>query len=137
MNLFLDAINDMVKNGKKEGAKNMKLLTTKKLMRDSYDRIISIGYGDAQNLLHYKTPFAYSQRACDYYDVDGVLISTGYRPLNEKNIRRDNVLLCDYNQQARLIRLDNDLSFTEKISLIDELLDSYIQQVTINKEDLK
>jgi len=92
-------------------------------------------------LLHYKNPFAYSRRvegwACDYYDVDGVLISTGYSPLNEKNMRRDNVLLCDYNQQAKLIRLDNDLSFTEKISLIDELLDSYIQQVTINKEDLK
>jgi len=130
MNLFLDAINDMVK---KEGAKNMKLLTTKKLMRDSYNRIISIGYGDAQYLLHYKIPFAYSRRvegwACDYYDVDGVLISTGYSPLNEKNMRRDNVLLCDYNQQARIILLDNDLSLAEKRSLIDDLLDSYIHQV--------
>ena len=64
----------------------MKCKTTAKAIRENYgSRILSIGYCQAQALLRYETPFAYSAGVygwnCDYYDIDGVCISTGCRPI--------------------------------------------------------
>lgn len=66
----------------------MKCKTTAKAIRENYgSRILSIGYCAAQSLLRYETPFAYSAGVygwnCDYYDIDGVCISTGYRPIGK------------------------------------------------------
>ena len=66
----------------------MKCKTTAKAIRAKYgSRILSIGYCAAQYLLRYETPFAYSAGVygwnCDYYDIDGVCISTGYRPVGK------------------------------------------------------
>ena len=66
----------------------MKCKTTAKAIRENYgSRILSIGYCDAQALLRYETPFAYSSGVygwnCDYYDIDGVCISTGYLPIGK------------------------------------------------------
>ena len=59
----------------------MKLRATKKEMREGYDKVLRIGYCNAQNLLWGEEPFAYSTGrygwCCDYYDIGGVLISTG------------------------------------------------------------
>lgn len=81
-----------------------KIKATKKEMRQNY-RILSIGYCDAQYLLNYKSPVAYSTRAegwaCDYYDVDGVIISTGYDPLNDKNAKCNYKVLREYEKKAQ------------------------------------
>ena len=66
----------------------MKYKTTAKAIRENYgSRILSIDYCAAQELLRYETPFAYSAGVygwnCDYYDIDGVCISTGCRPIGK------------------------------------------------------
>ncbi len=83
----------------------MKLRASKKELREGYYRIISIGYCDAQRLLNYEKAFAYSAGvygwACDYYDIDGVLISTGYSPLSNKNVKKyDYNILREYEATA-------------------------------------
>lgn len=83
----------------------MKLPATKKIMKENFSKIISIGYCDAQYLLSEEVPVAYSRGlygwACDYYDIDRVLISTGYRPLKNKNINANYPLICEYEQIAK------------------------------------
>ena len=72
---------------------NVKLRATKREMREGYDKVLRIGYCNAQNLLWGEEPFAYSAGrygwCCDYYDIHGVLISTGYSPIESKGMRSD------------------------------------------------
>lgn len=81
-----------------------KIKATKKEMRQNY-RILSIGYCDAQYLLNYQSPIAYSCGQdgwhCDYYDVDGVIISTGYDTLKDKNAKCDYKVLREYEKKAQ------------------------------------
>lgn len=83
----------------------MKLKTTKRIVKEGYCRILSIGYCDAQYLLKYKQAFGYSAGvygwACDYYDIDGVCISTGYSPLSNRNMKDDYKLVREYEDKAR------------------------------------
>lgn len=62
----------------------MKFRTTKKAMREYAHVLISIPYCDAWHLLRGIEPFAYNSGVygwnCDYYETDGVIICTGYRP---------------------------------------------------------
>lgn len=82
----------------------MKLKATKSDVRKYYHRILSIGYCAAQNLLNYEKPFGYSAGvygwACDYYDIDGVCISTGYSPLATSNMKKDYKIILDYNKKS-------------------------------------
>ena len=109
----------------------MKFKVTKKEMKDGYNTIISIGYCNAQNLLRYKNPIAYSAGvygwACDYYDVDGVLISTGYAPIGQ---RPDYNIIRKYNNQAEKINHNYNLSYEEQENQVNELLNEFIQEVT-------
>jgi hypothetical protein len=81
----------------------MKLQATKKEIKNGYYRVLAIGYCDAQNLLRYENAFAYSAGVygwgCDYYDIDGVCISTGYRTINQ-NMRSDYKVIRDYEARA-------------------------------------
>lgn len=81
-----------------------KIKTTKKEMNENY-RILSIGYCNAQYLLAYEAPVAYSAGvygwACDYYNIDGVIISTGYSPLKNKNMKDDYKLIREYENRAK------------------------------------
>ena len=65
----------------------MKCRVTAREVRNNYRNIVSIGYYQAQYLLRYEIPFAYSAGVygwnCDYYDIDGVCISTGCRPIGK------------------------------------------------------
>lgn len=67
-----------------------KIKTTKREMKNNY-RILSFGYCDVQSLLAYESPVAYSAGvygwSCDYYDIDGVIICTGYSPITTKNMK--------------------------------------------------
>lgn len=111
----------------------MKLKTTKKEIRGGFYRILSIGYCDAQYLLKYKNPFGYSAGvygwACDYYDIDGVCISTGYSPLTDKNMIHDYNLVREYENKARDI-CKGDLEYEDKKIKVNELLVELIDKLT-------
>ena len=111
----------------------MKLQATKKQMR-GYNRIISIGYCDAESLLQYQNPFAYSAGingwACDYYEVNGVLISTGYSPLSSKNTVENNYkLIREYNDKARQIVYGN-ADYEVKKEQVNSLLSEMVAELS-------
>ena len=114
----------------------MKFKTTKKEMKQNYHRIIGIGYCDAYYLLRYEEPIAYSAGvygwACDYYDIDGVLISTGYSHLDNKNTYADYEIIKEYNNKAREIE-NNNQNYDTRKEQINELLSEFITK-TIIKE---
>ena len=110
----------------------MKYLTTKKAMRENYSQIIGIGYCNAQHLLNWETPIAYSAGesgwACDYYVVDGVLISTGYQPIKTKNARSDYEFIHAYDTKAQsFFRLEDS---EERATKARELLQEFVLQAT-------
>ena len=109
----------------------MKFKVTRKEMKENYDAIISVGYCKAQNLLRYQDPIAYSAGvngwACDYYDVGGVLISTGYAPIGESP---DYDVLRKYESQAEKIGYDYNLSYGERRRQINNLLNEFTAEVT-------
>ena len=112
----------------------MKFKVSKKEMNRNYHQIISIGYCRAYWLLKYKEPIAYSTRAegwaCDYYDIDGVLISTGCAPLSSKNTYSNYDIVHRYNEQAQKIACDYTLSFEERAERVNALLKEYVKEVT-------
>lgn len=83
----------------------MKLKATKKEIKEGYYKIIGVGYCEAQHLLNYRSPFAYSAGyygwSCDYYDVDGVCISTGYNYIDNKHTKADYELIRKYDDLAQ------------------------------------
>jgi len=102
----------------------MKLKTTRKEM-EQYHRIARIGYCEAQHLLKYRSPFAYSCGVYgwngDYYEVDGVLIATGYRSLpNSKNTN------CDYS----IVRKFDNLAIGKSAEEVEQLLKEFIEEIT-------
>jgi predicted GNAT superfamily acetyltransferase len=81
-----------------------KIKATKKEMRQNY-RIASIGYCDAQYLLNYQSPIAYSEGNdgwhCDYYYVDNVVVCTGYQTIPNKNTNCTYDLVHKYDKLAQ------------------------------------
>ena len=98
-----------------------KIKTTKREMRDNY-QILGIGYCDMQSLLAFQAPVAYSAGvygwACDYYDINGVIISTGYAPLVTKNMKHDYNLVKQYEETARVVNTREETN-----ALLFELLE--------------
>lgn len=110
-----------------------KYRTTKKaIMKEYYNYIIGTGYCNLQYLLRYHEPFAYSTRvegwACDYYEIDGVLISTGYSPIDSKRTKASYDMIHNYNESARKIANNYELIETEKKEQIDCLLSTFINE---------
>ena len=109
----------------------VKLKATKKEMREGYYYILSVGYCSMQSLLREQRPFAYSTRAegwaCDYYDIDGVLISEGYAPLASKNMKKDYEVIKEYENKALKIDelcLPREERKAKKTALLKEMLNS-------------
>ena len=107
----------------------IKLKATKKEMREHYYYILSVGYCSMQSLLNEQRPLAYSTRAegwaCDYYEVDDVLISTGYAPLNDKNIIKDYSFIMECENKALKIDelcLPREERKAKKETLLKELV---------------
>ena len=111
----------------------MKFKATKKDMKDNHSRIVKVGYCDAQFLLKYEEPIAYSTRsegwACDYYDVDHVLISTGYAPIESRNTHGTHDMVRNYDKQAEAIACNYTLRWEEQRKQIRELLTRFISEV--------
>lgn len=100
--------------------------------------VLKVGYCKLQYLLSYKDPFAYSSGvygwACDYYDVggydiDNVIISTGYDPLG-RPIKSS--ILEHYNDQALKVLNNVNLEHKEKTKLLDNLLKDFISDPLVN-----
>lgn len=108
----------------------MKLKTTNKQIRDRFDKVISIGYCDAQYLLEYKKPFAYTSGIYGwnayFYEVDNVCISTGYRSIGYKV---DYTLLRELEKQAQKICLDYELNRETKEKQLNVLIKTLINSV--------
>lgn len=108
----------------------MKIETTKKAIRNGSRTLLSIGYCEAQNLLYYKNPFAYSHGvdgwSCDYYHVGNVIVSTGYSPIGQ-HIHYD--IVRDLEKQAEAIVNDYSLPYDVKVEKIDALLELLITSI--------
>jgi hypothetical protein len=104
----------------------MKTKVTNKEVRRNFSTIISIGYCSACFLLRRITPFGYSCGVygwnCDFYEIDGVCISTGYRPIGKSVDYR---ILKKYDNRAKELskEQDNDEKF-------DDLLHEFIKETT-------
>lgn len=109
----------------------MKFKTTRKNMKENYSTIIKIGYCNIAYLLQYETPIAYSTRVegwgCDYYDIDGVLISTGYAPTG--NIVPSYDTCHKYNVKAESIVLSHGMNRDDKKDIVKAYLKEFIKEV--------
>ena len=103
----------------------MKLKTTKKQIKDMASNLFSVGYCGLDYLLKYHEPFAYSAGvygwSCDYYNIDGSIISTGYQPIGKLI---DYELVKQYNNAAQEIHNKENMEI---------LLNEFIKK--INKGD--
>ena len=108
----------------------MKLQTTNKQIKANFYKIIRIGYCDAQYLLNYKNPFAYTSGVygwnADFYEIGNICISTGYRPIGEKV---EYNLLQDIEKKAMNICLDCTLNKESKEMQLDLLIQELINSV--------
>ena len=111
----------------------MKIKTTAKQLKQ-YHKIIAIGYCNAENLLHYENAFAYTCGTygwnSDNFDVNGVLISTGYRPVSSKNTNSNYALVDEYNKRAEKIVYNHSLAYEDKKTQIKALLAEFVAKAT-------
>jgi hypothetical protein len=114
-----------------KGENKMKFKTTKKAVKNGFYRIIGVGYCSMQYLLNFEQARAYSTRAegwaCDYYDIDGACISTGYAPMSCKNAHVDYKMLDKYERQARAIA-DGDKPLDDKETAVKRLLRAFVAE---------
>lgn len=107
----------------------MKFKTTAKAIRNEGGHIIKIGYCDAQHLLHYHDPIAYTSGVYgwnfDVYEIMGTTICTGYRgmvgrPVNYERLR-------EYEKKAQEIVYDWSLDYSDAHNAVERLLDEFIR----------
>ena len=103
----------------------MKLKTTKKQIRENAKQLYAVGYCELDSLLVYQSPFAYSSGvygwACDYYQFDGVVISTGYSPTGES---------IAYNLQKKYNNLAKKAHSRDEVG---KLLQDFLNEITKTK----
>lgn len=108
-----------------------KMKTTKKFIRENYQTIINVDYCNLQFLLRYEHPFGYTHGIygwqCDFYDVNGICICTGYDTMaTKKNPGPSYELTRKYDDLARSL-LNNNQHVVLKAKL-DELLKEFIEE---------
>ena len=105
----------------------MKAKVTKLAVKQSYNTILSLGYCDVQYLTYYQRTFGYSCGvygwSCDYYDIDGVCLSTGYNPIGE-NV--DYNLMRKFEAKAQKIVTDYNIKYDLKVKKVNKLLTEFI-----------
>lgn len=106
-----------------------KLKTTRKSVVESYRNIVSIGYCDAQHLLHNHSPIAYTCGTYgwnfDVYVVDGTAICTGYRGMPGAHL--PNVREFDRKAEEILYN-NNNKPYEEREALVEKLLLEFLAQ---------
>jgi hypothetical protein len=110
-----------------------KIKATKRDMRENHF-IIAISYCLAQDLLAYEKPIAYSVGAygwaCDYYLINGAVISTGHSPLSSKNTKATYDMIKDYDNKALFIR--NNGTYGQRANAINTLLCEFVEKAKEN-----
>jgi len=108
-----------------------KFKITKREAKENY-YILSIGYCKLQNALSFHEPIAYSAGkdgwSCDYYDINGVLISTGYSRLSSKRCNASNDEIKALDKAAWTIKGDHTLSYKEQKEKVNNLLYQFIEK---------
>jgi hypothetical protein len=108
----------------------MKIKTAKKSVKNAYYKIYKIGYCNAQYLLEGLSPFAYSSGiygwSCDYYEIEGICISTGYSPIG-KNIDYD--LIRKYEDKAMKILDNYNIDYQKRKNKVNKLLLKFIKEI--------
>lgn len=111
----------------------MKFKVSKKEIKGEYHKIISLRYCQANYMIYHLNPFAYSSGingwSCDYYDIDGILISTGYGPVKSKNATASNDLIEKYDKKASKV-LSSKESWDKRKKKLDVLLHDFITEAT-------
>ena len=105
---------------------------TQKFIRNVYgNKVFSVGYCGAQNLLSGSSRFAYNSGVygwnCDYYNFNGVIICTGYRPHG----RNGNEITSKYEEIARSIRDNRALTWDERNAQIAAIRDQWIKELDL------
>ena len=109
----------------------MKFRVTQKEIKANFEKIISVPYCSLQNLLNWESPVAYTTRregwAAYIYDMGGgVAIVTGYAPFG--NIRPAYELRERYEKQAESICYNYQLSWTEQLEQLRQLVNEFIKE---------
>jgi len=106
-----------------------KIKTSKKDMKDNL-YIVGIGYCNAQQLLKAFDPIAYSAGrdgwACDYYNVDDVIISTGYSYIDSKRTKHTYKQLKAVELKADAIWSDYSLTYKQRLSKVKRLMKKFL-----------
>ena len=109
----------------------MKYRTTKKAIKESWDKILCVTYDNLQFLLRGTDAFAYSTRsegwACDYFEIPReICVSTGYAPIG-KHV--DYNLCRRYDEAAEKIWSNYNLSYDRQKQMVDGLLADFAGEV--------
>ena len=114
----------------------MEFVTTKKAVMQHFDITADIQFGHFQYLLNYQRPEARTEGIYGVnayiYDFDDIAIVTGNRPYG--NYKMDWNLMNEYEDKAKAISKNHDLSFEEKEEQTNALLNEVIEFI---KEDYR
>lgn len=105
----------------------MKPQVTRKSIKQSYPRVLSIGYCELQNLLRHEPPRAYTAGVngwnADVYEFGGTAIVTGYRPFGDPVSRE---LIERYETAARKVH-DGGLPYEETKERLHALAREFVR----------
>lgn len=110
----------------------MKYKTTAKAIREEYskDRIIAIGYCDAQYLLAPYRPVAYTCGVYgwnfDVYEINGFCICTGYRGM-PSGLKYDHNKLTELERKAREVA--SVVSYESRDAEIKKLFEGFLESL--------
>lgn len=112
-----------------------KVRTTIKEIKNAYPRLIKIGYCDAQFLLRFQDPIAYTAGVngwgCDLYYINGyTAITTGYSPVG--NIEPGYEVVHKYDEEAREA-IYNTSGYENQKKAVDAILERFVAEVMANR----
>lgn len=110
----------------------MKVRVTQKQIKEGYDKILIVGYCDLYYLLRgldprYYTCGVYGWNSDIYHYDNRIAICTGYRPFG--NVQTNWELNNKYNEKAREIYNDYSEDYDKRITMINMLLEEYIEEL--------
>lgn len=111
----------------------MKTKISKKDINSRFLNVLHIHDWSLKNLLHFKSPFAYSTRvegwACDYYEVGTACLSSGDSPIGKKaNMEIEKT----FEAKAKKIMESNFFKMETKKKKIDALLLEFVNELINN-----
>lgn len=113
----------------------MKFKTTAKEVKGNNNIILGVPYCKMQYLLRYSSPVAYTSGAygwkCDIYDIDGIIISTGYNYIESKGIEYNHDLITQYENEAREVQnfYKNNYDYSKRVEFTNHLLSDLLKKL--------